>query len=154
MYEYNKDRYFVSVKLTTLFMLVLILYALPKWIIDPGINIYILIVVAATYGVFNNFISLSTPNKIEINENIIVFSAFGRKHEYRWEEITSLKIKELADKKMYIRINDGSLLRGRYWIKTRMYNDSDKLFNFFRKKEEELHPDSIKFRRKRSDKVE
>ncbi|EQF48712.1 hypothetical protein QEI_0045, partial [Clostridioides difficile CD129] len=47
------------------------------------------------------------------------------------------------------KINDGKLFKGRYWIRTNMFNNSIALYSYFIELEECLYPDSLKFRNKK-----
>lgn len=97
------------------------------------------------YTIITNFIAISYPEKIVIDNNEITFSAFNKAHVYSRKELTGFKIKEqqLA-KRMYIRVNKPSLLKGRYWIDLKAYNDYKDLEKNLLEIEEIIHPNSLK----------
>ncbi|WP_227861540.1 hypothetical protein [Clostridioides sp. ZZV14-6105] len=83
-----------------------------------------------------------------MDNKYICFSSFNITHKYEIKDIKKIRIREFHDKKMYLKINDGSFLKGRYWIKTNMFNGNIELYNYFIELEECLHPESLKFRSK------
>lgn len=97
------------------------------------------------YTIITNFISISYPEKIVINSNEISFSAFNKSHVYSINELKCFKIKEqqLAGR-MYIRVNKPSLVKGRYWIDLKAYNDYKDLGKNLLEIEESIHPNSLK----------
>ena len=50
---------------------------------------------------------------------------------------------------MYIRINDSSLFKGRYWLQTRVMTDGRELFQRICDLEFRIHPDTLKARARR-----
>ena len=103
------------------------------------------------YTLITNFIAISYPEKIVIDNNAISFSAFNQSHVYSRKELIGFKIKEqqLA-KKMYIRVNKPSLFKGRYWIDLKAYNNYKDLEKCLLEIEEIIHPDSLKANIKRN----
>ncbi|AZO94760.1 hypothetical protein [Halocella sp. SP3-1] len=106
------------------------------------------------YTIFTNFISISYPRKIVIDNNTISFSAFSKSHVYSRKELEGFKIKERhLVKKMYIRVNKPSLFKGRYWIDLKTYNDYEDLENDLLKIEENIHPNSLKEKIKKNNAI-
>lgn len=103
------------------------------------------------YTIITNFIAVSYPEKIVVDNNEISFSAFNKAHVYSRKELKAFKIKEqqLA-KKMYIRVNMPSLFKGRYWIDLKAYNDYKDLEKNLLEIEEIVHPNSLKANIKRN----
>ncbi|MCC0661778.1 hypothetical protein KGF45_16070 [Clostridioides sp. ZZV14-6154] len=147
-YIYDSKRYIVSVTIPGIFMILILIYALFNNYINLSINIYSLMIVICTYGVFNTFVSSSNPKMITMDNKYICFSSFNITHKYEIKDIKKIRIREFHGKKMYLKINDGSFLKGRYWIKTNMFNGNIELYNYFIELEECLHPESLKFRSK------
>lgn len=100
----------------------------------------------SSYSLFNNFVSLSQPSTVVDDGESLSFYAFGRKHKYTWDKIRYIRIKEFYGRKIYLRIDNPSLTKGRYWVKTSMYNDGDELYEKLSSLEKELHPEQLKFR--------
>lgn len=145
-YIFNSKRYSSGVVAPGIFMICILMYALINNYIYSGINLYTGIAIISAYGVFNTFISISNPKMVVIDNGDIEFYAFRKVHKYKKEEITSMSIRGFHDKKMYLRINNGGLLRGRYWIKSSLFNDSRELYNALSDIERQLHPNALKFR--------
>lgn len=103
------------------------------------------------YTLITNFIAISYPEKIVIDNNEISFSAFNKTHVYSRKELIGFRIKEqqLAQK-MYLRVNKPSLFKGRYWIDLRAYNDYKDLGKNLLEIEEIVHPNSLKANIKRN----
>lgn len=147
-YIYDSKRYLTAVTIPGIFMVLIFVYALVNNFKNIGINMYTGIMIISMYGVFNTFISLSNPKIVNISEENIEFASFGKVHKYERESISSISIREFYDRKMYIRINKGGAIKGRYWIKTALFNDSNELYKEFNDLERHLHPDALKFRSK------
>ena len=129
-YKYDSKRYLLSVTIPGFFMILILIYALFNNYTNFNLNIYSLLIIVCTYGIFNTFISSSNPKKIIIDSKCI-------------------RIREFYNKKIYVKINDGNLFKGRYWIRTNMFNNSIALYSYFIELEECLYPDSLKFRNKK-----
>ncbi|WP_010233145.1 hypothetical protein [Clostridium arbusti] len=107
--------------------------------------LWMLICFLCAYTIITNFMAVSYPEKIVIDNNIISFSAFHKSHVYYRKDLKGFKIKEqqLAAK-MYIRVNKASLFKGRYWIDLKAYNDYKNLGKSLLEVEEIVHPNSLK----------
>lgn len=148
-YKYNSMRYLISVIMPGFFMILMLIYALFNNYVNFSVNIYSLLIIICIYGIFNTFVSSSNPKEIIIDNKCIRFISFIAKHNYEIKDIEKLRIREFYNKNLYLKINDGSLLRGRYWIRTNMFNNDVELYNYLVELEEFLYPDSLKFRNKR-----
>ncbi|MBU5439104.1 hypothetical protein KQI42_13860 [Tissierella sp. MSJ-40] len=149
-YSYNPSRYFWAVTAPGILMIVALVYGIVISFQNPGFNIYGLIAFIAVYGINNTFISISYPKKIIDDGEKIEFYAFGRSHSYYWKEIKSLRIKEFYGGKLYLRVGNSNAFKGRYWVKTSMFNDGIDLYNKFKDAEKRLHPDLLKFQQRPS----
>lgn len=148
IYKFDPQRYFFAVILPTIFMFVILIYAVINNLKTLDVNIYSLCIVITVYGLFNNIAALSNPSIITDDGKEIRFYSFGRYHTYSLDKIQYIRIKEFYGRKMYLRIDNHSLFKGRYWIKTIMYNDRDELYEKFTSLERKLHPNLLKFRTK------
>ncbi|ENZ9536760.1 TPA: hypothetical protein OLX94_003278 [Clostridioides difficile] len=148
-YKYDSKRYLLSVTIPGFFMILILIYALFNNYTNFNLNIYSLLIIVCTYGIFNTFISSSNPKKIIIDSKCIHFTSFMTTHKYEIKDIEKIRIREFYNKKIYLKINDGNLFRGRYWIRTNMFNNSIALYSYFIELEECLYPDSLKFRNKK-----
>jgi len=107
--------------------------------------LWMLICLLCLYTIITNFIAISYPEKIVIDNDEISFSAFNKSYVYSRKELKGFKIKEQQlVEKMYIRVNNPSLIKGRYWIDLRAYNDYKDLGQNLLEIEEIVHPNSLK----------
>ncbi|MCG8485176.1 MAG: hypothetical protein MJA31_17825 [Clostridia bacterium] len=141
VYQYNSQRYLFAVILPTIFMLLILIYSVINNLMNLGFNIFTLCIVITIYGLYNNCLSLSTPQVIIDDDKKLEFSAFGRAHSYLWYDIKQIRVKEFYGKKIYVRLDN----KGRYWIKSSMYNNGDELYQKFTELERKLHPNLLKF---------
>ncbi|MFP3041924.1 hypothetical protein LQZ19_08895 [Treponema primitia] len=110
-------------------------------------EIFLLIACVAAYTVWNTFISGSNPGKVILEEDGISFESFRHRTKYRFSEITSFRAKDFRGSgKIFLRVNNSGFFKGRFWIHTQEFNDSDELYLFLLKLEYQTHPDSIKAR--------
>ena len=97
------------------------------------------------YFVWETFVSIANPSKVEIDEKGITFSAYRKSHHYDWAEIRKFRCKPLASgTKMFVRINEAGIFRGRYWVNCYYYSEGEKLFRFLFDKEVEIDPQGLK----------
>ncbi|PBH21055.1 hypothetical protein BGV20_08160 [Clostridioides difficile] len=148
-YKYDSKRYLLSVTIPGFFMILILIYALFNNYTNFNLNIYSLLIIVCTYGIFNTFISSRIPDIIIIDRQCIHFTSFMTTHKYEIKDIEKIRIREFYNKKIYLKINDGKLFKGRYWIRTNMFNNSIALYSYFIELEECLYPDSLKFRNKK-----
>ena len=146
-YSYLKRYFFIEVTLTGIVCLAALLvcpYLAYRGIV-PGIMIVLM--VPAAYQVWNTFVAIANPQTVEIDDEAIAFSAWGRTDRYAWTDVTSFRVREFPSAgKIYIRINNSGLLRGRYWLQTRVMTDGRELFQRICDLEYKIHPDTLKAR--------
>ena len=149
-YSYLKRYFFIEVTLTGIVCLAALLvcpYLAYKGIV-PGIMIVLM--VPAAYQVWNTFLAIANPQTGEIDDEAIAFSAWGRTDRYLWNDVTSFRVREFPSAgKIYIRVNNSGLLRGRYWLQTRVMTDGRDLFQRICDLEYKIHPDTLKARARR-----
>ena len=103
------------------------------------------------YQVWNTFVAIANPQDVVIDDDTISFRAFGRSDTYRLADIESFSVREVGgDAKVYVRVNGGGLLRGRYWLQLLYMNDGKELFQWIEDFEYRLDPTSLKARARRS----
>jgi hypothetical protein len=89
----------------------------------------------------DHFVSLSHPEKVTLSDQDIVFSGFGRHHVYTFDKIKRINIRKTAfTKSIYVRINDASLFKGRYWLQIETLSEGKELQEFLTKLVEAKHP--------------
>lgn len=145
-YLFNKKSFSVRVIYAGILAAIVLLFGLYRIFSGSSMKyLWMLICFLCVYTIITDFISISCPQKIVIDDDKIIFSAFNKSHVYLRNELKCFKIKEeqLAGK-MYIRVNEPSLLKGRYWIDLKSYNDYKDLSKSLLEIEEIVHPDSLK----------
>lgn len=153
-YRYNQAKFNVSVTLTGVFCLVLCVLAVLSiagviTLIPAALGAFILII--AGYQVWNTFIAIANPQDVVIDDGSISFGAFGRTDRYSFDQITGFNVREMGgDAKVYVRVNGGGLLRGRYWLQLLYMNNGKELFKWIEDFEYKTDPDSLKARARRS----
>ena len=85
------------------------------------------ILLFSLWVVIDHVIALAHPEAIDLDESGIALSSFGRTHAYAWSDVQRFRLKRLASGTLYLRINDGGLLKGRYWIPVHKFADKEAL---------------------------
>jgi|GEM_PF-561764 len=114
-----------------------------------GPELSVVVGIVCFYQVWNTFVSLSNPERVIVDEDAdtITFSGYGRENTYVISELKTFLVRPFPSSgKTYVRVNDHSISKGRYWVPTKMFNDSRELFDFLCNLEYRVHPDSIKAR--------
>ncbi|GHV77999.1 hypothetical protein AGMMS49942_28200 [Spirochaetia bacterium] len=146
-YIYNPAVYFRKITLTAFLCIPIFIAAIALMFFDSHWQIFLLIAVVAAYTVWNTFVSSSNPGKVTLEEDGISFESYGRSTKYPFAEIKSFRAKDFRGSgKIFLRINDATFFKGRYWIHTLQCNDSEELYLYLLKLEYQTHPDSIKAR--------
>lgn len=150
-FYYDKLLYFIDVKVTGIFCGIIILACLYLGIVGIVSRALVgLIALVALYTFWNCFIAKSTSQIVSINQQEIIFSALGREDHYPLTDIKKIRVREFpTGGKMYIRINNYGLNKGRYWIQFKKFNDSQELMKRVLDIEYHIHPDTLKARARR-----
>lgn len=144
-YVFQKSVYMRKVTVIGIFCLVVALYSCVMLLM--GQPLFWILLLISLYQAFNTFVSLSNPSEVTLTEDTLAFSAYGKTHSYKLADIKSFRVKELDRyHKMYVRVNDGGLLRGRYWLNCREMEGGRELWDRLAYLEYEKEPDQIKFR--------
>lgn len=147
VYEYDPAVY--SRKVTTIgaFCALILLYSVYSLFFGNNMILWIGAGIISFYTVWETFISLSNPSKVIVDADSITFCAYGREHRYLWSEIERFKVKEFTGaRKLFVRINQAGILRGRYWVNCYYFNDTDLLYKYIVDRECLIHPTSLKAR--------
>lgn len=153
-YEYKTKFYNYKVRDIGIFAIFFLFYSIFN-VFRYQSYLYCVPIIICIYIIWEDFISLSNPKTVTITDDSITFGAFGKFHTYKWNEIKKFQIKEfISSRKMYIRINNAGLLRGRYWVNCYFMNDCDELYMWLRDKEYELDPNSLKAQARRSNEAD
>ena len=137
--------YFRKITVTACFCVFIFAYAVFQLVTGENPLLWIGALVVSGYFVWETFISIANPSKVEVDEKGITFSAYSKAHHYEWSEIRKFRCKPLASgTKMFVRINEAGIFRGRYWVNCYYYSEGEKLFKFLFDKEIEVDPQGLK----------
>lgn len=149
-YMYQKKLFFIEVTFTGIFCILIFIVSLILALQGYLSGLMIFVAVICLYQIWNTFISKSTPEEVVIDDDYISFSAYNRCDKYYFSEMKVLRIREFPTSgKMYIRVNDSNLLKGRYWVQTKQFENGKELFKTLLDLEYKLHPDTLKARARR-----
>lgn len=143
-FVYDPGVYRRKITLTAGFCVFLILYAIYE--IAGGFNpIWIAAIIIAGYFAWETFVSIANPSEVEISDEGIRFSAYGRSHAYAWKDVKKFHCKPIASgTKAFVRINKPTVFKGRYWVNCYYFENGQELFNYLFFKEAEIHPDGLR----------
>ncbi len=143
-YNYDAKKFRMKVTVTGVFCVLIALYGACQWIMTQD-TLMAIIFIVAFYTVWNSFITISNPSKVTLSDEEIVFSAYGREDRFPMTEITSFRVKDFPNvRKLFIRINNASWFKGRYWVPALFFNDTDELYKAILDIEERIHPNTLK----------
>ena len=107
-----------------------------------GLLMFILII--CVYNVWNEFISLSNPYEFELGKDSVTFRAYKQEHTYKISEMTNFSMRMVAgNTSIYMNINKGGILKGRYWIRVPEFEEQDEIVDYFYDLDEKVNPDSV-----------
>jgi hypothetical protein len=144
-YKYNKKKYFITVTITSVFIIFLLIYAVIKNLYSFGVNIYTFIILASCYELFNIYIAGVKPLEIVLDSNSLILRGFHKEDIYEIQDLKYMMTKELANKKFYLRINNYSLFKGRYWIDTKSYENNEDMYMKIMELERFVCPNQLKY---------
>lgn len=154
-YTYRENLYRRKVKFTGAYAGVLFLAAAAYFLFQGVQFLLVPVMIVCFYTYWETYVSLANPQEVVINDKSITFRGCGKEHTYLWKDIYSFRVKEfVTNRKIFLRINEASMMRGRYWINCMYFNDTDELYMFLRDKEYEIHPNSVKAIARRSNEEE
>lgn len=117
------------------------LYGLFGLISGDQVSWYGSLFILGSVLLFDHGVALSHPTSVTLTDTSIQFHAFKRTHEYQFKDITRINVRKLSrGRRLYVRINEASLLKGRYWCHLDHMNDATQLTTFLESLMEERHP--------------
>ncbi|WP_299090945.1 hypothetical protein [uncultured Metabacillus sp.] len=133
-YVYSKPDLWVSIILPVFLMMGLFLWAIYRSLMEGPLPFYQLLIITMPLLLLSTLMGLHNPSSVTVTTNSIIFEGFGRKHEYLWEDIEGLSVKNYGYAgKSFIRIGKYRLFGGRYWISNKMHGYKE-LLNFLQTK--------------------
>lgn len=149
-FEYDKTLYFMDVLVTGVVSLIVFLIAVSSIIINWMPALMGVVGIVAFYSFWNALVAKVTPKEVDVAGDTLILRSFKRIDDYSLTQLKSFKIREFPSAgKMYLRMDGGGILRGRYWLNTKNYNDGQELFRLLLDLEYEKHPESLKARARR-----
>ncbi len=112
VYEYPRARYVTSVLAQDAVLLVAIAFA--TW--SGGALGGVLAMAGATTLLWG-LVTLHFPSKVEVTDEAITFSAYGRTHVFAWRDVTHIRVRRfLVKDRVLVRLAPATVWRGRYWL--------------------------------------
>ena len=147
-FKYNRLLYLFDVIITGIVAIGAFIASLVYF--HSHLSLLLLIGIVCIYTIWNSFVSKVHPEKIVIKENEIVFESFNSKDRYYIDGTDRFQLREFPSSgKLYLRIGNEQLQKGRYWINTKNYNNGKELFQLFRDLDYKINPDSLKSKARR-----
>lgn len=147
-FKYNRLLYLFDVIITGIVAIGAFIASLVYF--HSNLSLLLLIGIVCIYTIWNSFVSRVHPEKIVIKENEIVFESFNSKDRYYIDGTDRFQLREFPSSgKLYLRIGNEQLQKGRYWINTKNYNNGKELFQLFRDLDYKINPDSLKSKARR-----
>ena len=147
-FKYNRLLYLFDVIITGIVAIGAFIASLVYF--HSNLSLLLLIGIVCIYTIWNSFVSKVHPEKIVIKENEIVFESFNSKDRYYIDGTDRFPLREFPSSgKLYLRIGNEQLQKGRYWINTKNYNNGKELFQLFRDLDYKINPDSLKSKARR-----
>ena len=147
-FKYNRLLYLFDVIITGIVAIGAFIVSLVYF--HSNLSLLLLIGIVCIYTIWNSFVSKVHPEKIVIKENEIVFESFNSKDRYYIDGTDRFQLREFPSSgKLYLRIGNEQLQKGRYWINTKNYNNGKELFQLFRDLDYKINPDSLKSKARR-----
>lgn len=146
-YRYQPKRYFTQVTLVGFVLLAALVVGVVKFLMAPGLNIWILVIAAAAYGSANTFLFKSNPNEVLFDDQTVTFSSPYGKAVYEIDQLADFNIREFAPNyQLFIRCRDKKGQHGRYWVNYYFFNDKVDMIQEFHYIERKIRPTALKFR--------
>jgi hypothetical protein len=118
-YRYTPLRYFVSVVISNLMLLLLLGYAINGYVTGVADWKHQLLLLAVPVALASAFLGLHLPTRITVDADGVTFAAYGRAHRYRWAEAGDLQVRPFpfVNDRFLVRFTERrSVFGGRYWI--------------------------------------
>lgn len=152
-YTFEEPYYTIEVTATTIVAALAAPYcmyhAIRGDLLTPPLLMFF--IAAAIYQVWNVVVSGAYPHHVIIDDESISFCWRHRQDRYALDGITEFRARANArNGRIFLRINNPTLFRGRYWIGTHDFTDGRELFTFIDELECKVHPDGLKARARRS----
>ena len=67
-----------------------------------------------------------------MGKDSVTFRAYKQEHTYKISEMTNFSMRMVAgNTSIYMNINKGGILKGRYWIRVSEFEEQDEIVDYF-----------------------
>ncbi|TRZ38109.1 hypothetical protein CEQ21_22110 [Niallia circulans] len=120
-YRYTSSVLFLSIILPVLIMMGLFIWAIVQVLNGGLVGIHPLLLIAMPVLFITSVIGINNPSSITLTTESIIFEGFWSRHEYKWEDVKELTLKDYGYVgKAFIKIGRFRLLGGRYWVSSKL----------------------------------
>ena len=127
-YIYKKSHYLIQHTIPGIFTLLIGLYCLIRQVMTG----------------FDGLLMLSNPYEFDLGEETITFRGYNKEHTYKISEMAAFSMRMVAgNTKIYMNIDKGGLLKGRYWIRVSEFDDDKDIIDYFYDLDEQVNPHSV-----------
>ena len=75
---------------------------------------------------------------------VMTFRGYNKEHTYKISEMAAFSMRMVAgNTKIYMNIDKGGLLKGRYWIRVSEFDDDKDIIDYFYDLDEQVNPHSV-----------
>lgn len=150
-YTFQEPYYTIEVPITTVVCGVAVVWCVWRAIVGGGFltpPLYLMFAVAGVYQVWNVCVSHAYPHHVVVDDESVSFcTKGGHADRYELAEVSAISVRGNArNGRMFIRMNEPTLQRGRYWIGSQDFSDGRELFDWFIDLECTVHPDGLRAR--------
>lgn len=137
----NKAHALLSIIVPTGVFAITSLYGLYGLLVNNDASWYGAVFVLGLVLFLDHGVALSHPTSVIIEETSVQFHAFKHHHTFNLEDITRINVRKVSrGRRLYVRLNDASLLKGRYWLHLDHMSDAQLCLDFFERLMNERHP--------------
>jgi hypothetical protein len=140
IYDYNERKYLFKIVIPVGLAILFSIISLYRYYFVSKSGLYMSVFIICFLISTDHLIGLSHPKKIVNSSKSIEFYSFGRRHMYRWKDVKNINIREFPfSKKVYVRMNNASFSKGRYWVSLDYMDDSEELIKDLKMEEASRH---------------
>jgi len=149
-----EDPYFtIEVPVTTVVCAIAVVYcawhAIVGDLLTPALMLFFM--AAGIYQVWNVVVSAAHPHHVIVDDESISFCLYNRCDRYVIDEVKDLTVRGNArNGRLFIRIDNPTIFRGRYWVNTQDFTDGRELFDYVMDLECRVNPDGLRARARRN----
>lgn len=129
-YRYDTGYYLVSVLGPNIMMVCVLVWAVYSLVQGENGPLQQLAVTIVPLLLISSLVAMNQPRLITDDGETLTFYGFFQKHEYKWSEIETIRIRSfILTDKVLVRIGKERLLSGRYWLDTDSLREARELMD-------------------------